>query len=348
MDLSLRKKAILKEVIDTFIATGEPVGSKAVMSALRPACSSATIRNEMNDLEKLGLLEQPHTSAGRIPTTRGYRLYVDSLMEECTPTFEETLLLQSLLSNQIRETDQILSDMTTLLAKMTGYAVVCFMGESLGTIERFEGVFVNPGSFLLVLITSSGKAVTKQLNVEIPLNPEAVCFIIKALNDHLAKKELGAVTLERIIAMEKELGDYKILIAPLLQVIYDIVAQMGEESVLVKGISNLLSYPEFQEGGIVSDLLAQLEDEDLLLARFRQNATDHIRVHIATGGVGLDLASVITCPFRLRHNLKGTVCIIGPKRMNYSKAMAKLEYLSKQINAVHGFEPKIPLIETKE
>lgn len=348
MELTERKSRILKEVIEAFITTGEPVGSKAIMGALRPPCSSATIRNEMNDLEKMGLLEQPHTSAGRVPTGRGYRIYVDSLMEDTTLSFEETLLLNSLLSDQFRDTEQVLSDMTTLLARMTGYTVACFMEERLGTIERFEGVFITAGSFLLVMITSSGKAITKHFQSDLPLSPEGVQFLMGVLNEHLTKKELGGVTLERIRAMEQELGEYRGLIGPLLQIIYDVVAQIGKESILVKGAANLLSFPEFYESGKAEGILRELEDEKALLSRFRQSYSDRIRIHIATGGEGLDETSVVICPFRLRNSLEGAVCVIGPKRMNYGKAMARLEYIAKQINAVHGFEPKIPLIETKE
>ncbi len=335
-------------MIDLFITTGEPVGSKAIMSRLRTPCSSATIRNEMNDLEKMGLLEQPHTSAGRIPTSRGYRLYIDALMEDYRLSFEETLLLNSLLSDKLRDTDQILSDMSSLLAQMTGCGVAAFAKERFGTIERFEGVPVNARSFLLVMITSSGKAITKQLQVEIAVPSEGVAFIIQVLNDHLAKKELGGITLERMIAMERELGEYRGLIGPLLQIIYDVMAQIGKENIQVKGFSNLASFPEFQEGEILSDLFRELEDEKALLSRFQQDFASGLRVRIASGGKGLDGASLVICPFRLRRNLEGVVCIIGPKRMDYGKAMARLEYLAKQINAVHGFEPNLPLIETKE
>lgn len=348
MELTERKSRILKEVIEAFITTGEPVGSKAIMGVLRPSCSSATIRNEMNDLEKMGLLEQPHTSAGRIPTARGYRVYVDSLMEDTSLSFEETLLLNSLLSDPLRDTEQLLADMTTLLSRMTGYAVACFTEEHLGTIDRFEGVFIAAGSFLLVMITSSGKAITKHFHADLPLSPEGVRFLIGVLNEHLTKKELGGVTLERIRAMSEELGEYRGLIGPLLQLIYNVVAQIGKESVLVKGAANLLSFPEFYEAGKAESILRELEDEKALRARFRQSFSDRIRIHIATGGEGLDDTSVVICPFRLRSSLEGAVCIIGPKRMNYGKAMASLEYIGKQINAVHGFEPKIPLIETKE
>ncbi|MBR2616385.1 MAG: heat-inducible transcription repressor HrcA [Clostridia bacterium] len=346
MDLTNRQQEILKEVIDTFIATAEPVGSKAIMAKLRKPPSSATIRNEMNTLEKLGLLEQPHTSAGRVPTGRGYRVYVDSLMEDYTLSFEETLLLNSLLSEKNKDPDRILSDMASLLARMTGYTVAAFIRERLGTIERFEGVYVNKGSFLLVMVTSSGKAVTKQFQPDLPLSAEGVRFIIKTLNEHLAKKELGGITLERIIAMESDLGKYRGLIAPLIQIIYDVMAEMGKETVMVKGIANLLSFPEFQSDGKCAALVKDLEDESALTARLQHDVSAGIRVHIASGGDGLKDTSSVTCPFRFRRNLEGAVCVIGPKRMDYGKAMARVEYLAKQIHAVHGFEPNLPLIET--
>jgi heat-inducible transcriptional repressor len=231
---------------------------------------------------------------------------------------------------------------------MTGYAVACFMEERLGTIERFEGVFITTGSFLLVMVTSSGKAISKHFRSELPLTPDGVRFLMDVLNEHLTKKELGGVTLERIRAMEQELGEYRGLIGPLLQIIYDVVAQISKESILVKGAANLLSFLEFYEAGKAESILRELEDEKALRARFRQSFSDRVRIHIATGGEGLDETSVVICPFRLRGSLEGAVCIIGPKRMNYGKAMARLEYIAKQINAVHGFEPKIPLIETKE
>ncbi len=349
MDLTKRKKDILREVIDTFIATGEPVGSKAIMGRIHPPCSSATIRNEMNELEKMGFLEQPHTSAGRIPTSRGYRIYVNSLMEEYRLSFEETVLLNSLLASADRETEEILSDMATILSKMTGYAVVAFARERYGTIERFEGIFINNRSFLLVLITSQGKAITKQLQVDIPLTAKSVSFIVDTLNDHLAKKELGGLTLERMLALEKELGSFGGIAAVLLRSIYEVAAKMGKEAITVKGMARLLDYPEFCEGNTAHRLIGELEDHQGLLDRFRQEYSTGLRVHIASDEEGLECASYVICPFRLGSGPEGTVCIIGPKRMDYTKAMARLEYLAKQIHAVSGFEPTLPLIEeTKE
>lgn len=348
MELSQRKREILRLVTDAFIATGEPVGSKAVMENMRKACSSATIRNEMNDLEKLGLLEQPHTSAGRVPTGRGYRVYVDSLMENYTLSFEETLLLNSLLSEKLREPEQILEDMTSLLAKMTGYAVVSSAREYCGTIERFDGVYVSKRSFLLVMITSAGKAITKQLQVDFPLDPEKVRMMVEVIDDHLAKKELGGITLERMLAMEEDMGEFRVVIPALLQTIFDATSQINTPRIAISGLSGLLSYPEFREGDTAVRMLKDLENRDLLRERFGKEIPDHLKVHIGRDGEGLGSASLITCPFRLKTGLEGSICIIGPKRMNYAKVVARLEYLAKEIHAVYGFKPHLPLIETKE
>ena len=348
MELSFRRREILKHVIDQFILTGEPVGSKAVVELMDSPCSSATCRNEMMYLEEIGLLEQPHTSAGRVPTARGYRVYVDSLMENYTLSFEETLLLNSLLSDKRKSSQKILQDMTKLLSKMTGYAAIALAREKHGTIERFDGVYINKRSFLLVLITSSGKAIAKQVNPGIPLDPERVAFLIDVINNHLAKKELGGVTLERMIAMEKDLGDYRSIIPLLLGVIYDVTEEMTEIRLSVNGVANLLSFPEFSEKEKASLLIADLEDEERLINKFAQEMPSHVRVHIASGEKGLDSASFVTCPFRLKGGLEGAVCIIGPSRMNYAKAMARLQYLAKEIHAVYGFEPTLPLIETKD
>ena len=346
MEGTSRQREILKAVVDAYIATGEPVGSKYVAAALKKPCSSATIRNEMAELEKMGLLEQPHTSAGRVPTRRGYRLYVDELMENVQLSFEESLLLHSLLTEARREGDKGLQDLTRLLARMTECAVVTFSREAAGTIERFEGVFIHPHAFLLVMITSSGKALTRQLSSPFPLESEGVNFLIRVLNENLAKKELGAVTLERLSALEDSLGEYRGLISVILQVVYDAMEELGKTVTVKAGLSNLFSYPEFHDPEHTKKLLLDLEDDAALIQRFAEIPSPALQVHIGTGEKGLEGTSFVSCPFRIGKRRRGIACIIGPKRMDYAGVMAKLEYLSKQIGAAQGFEPQLPLIET--
>ena len=347
MELTDRKREILKEVISLYILTGEPVGSKAVMQRLKKACSSATIRNEMADLEGMGLLTHPHTSAGRAPTTRGYRLYVDSLMEGYRLDFEERLLLNAILSEENRRGDEILRDVTKLLARMTGCTVLSFSREGVGTIERFEGVYVNPGSFLLVMITSQGRAITRQLSPEVPLDRDGMERIISVLNEGLAKKELGALTVERILALEKELGEYRFFIAPLIRIIYQVMGESGAEAVCVSGIANLLSYPEFADPASARQAVAELEDPDKLRERFRDPFPAGLKVHVGSEDKGLDGASFVLCPFHVGKGLDGAVCIIGPKRMDYAGAMAYLEYLARQMGTARSFASGLPLIENE-
>ncbi len=346
MEWTERKKEILKAVVDAYIATGEPVGSKYVAGALRKPCSSATIRNEMADLEKMGVLEQPHTSAGRIPTRRGYRVYVDEVMEGVQLSFEETLLLNSLLSEARRDRDKGLRDLTKLLARMTGCAVVTFSSEGFGAVERFEGVSVHPRSFVLVMVTASGRAVTRQLQTPFPVDREGVAFLVSVLNEHLAKKELGAVTMERIVALENSLGDYRGMISVVLEAVYAAIAELGRTRVWQSGAANLFRYPEFADPEHARQILTELENEDALVERFAAEPAPILRVHVGEDKAGLDGASFVTCPFRLGKNRSGVIGIIGPRRMDYAGVMAKLEFLSKQMGALHGFKPALPLIET--
>ncbi len=347
MELTDRKREILKEVISLYILTGEPVGSKAVMQRMRKPCSSATIRNEMAELEEMDLLTHPHTSAGRAPTTRGYRLYVDSLMEGYRLDFEERLLLNAILSEPDREAGALMRDVTKLLARLTGYTVLAFSREDVGTIERFEGVYVNPTGFLLVMITSQGRAVTRRLTAETPLDRAGVDRIIAVLNDGLAKKELGALTVERLMALEKELGEYRFFIAPLIRIIYQAMGEINEDAVCVSGISNLLRYPEFSDPEDARAAVAELEDPTQLLERFRDPFPAGLKVHVGSGDTGLDAASFVLCPFHMNKGLAGAVCIVGPKRMDYAGAMAYLEYLARQMGTVRSFAPGLPLIENE-
>ena len=345
MELTERKKRILKEVVDAYILTGEPVGSKAIEKRL--TCSSATIRNDMSDLEEMGLLHQPHTSAGRIPTGRGYRMYVDFLMESEQLSFEESLLIHSHLARKAENGTAFLDGTAKLLSDLTGYASIAFSRVPTGMIERFEGVYINPASFLLVLVTSSGRAVTRQFHLDFALDRERLPFLIGLLNAHLAKKELGGVTMERIVYLQKDLGELGVLTAPLIEMIYDMTADLSHEHCAVYGIGKLFSHPEFSEPETVRAVLEEVEDRERLSARFFADTAAGLKVRIGTDGRGLDKASFVICPIVLREGTQGRICLIGPKRMNYAKAVARMEDLATRINAAAGFVSRVPLIETK-
>ena len=153
MDLNERKKRILKSIVDTYISSGEPVGSKFLSNSMGMNISSATIRNEMSELERLGLLEQPHTSAGRVPSSSGYRVYVENLMNDYYLSLEEISVLNEIMNSKIKRLNTVVEDITSVLSEMTDYTAFAYTTKrAASTVKRFEGVFLSPNSFLLVMV----------------------------------------------------------------------------------------------------------------------------------------------------------------------------------------------------
>lgn len=339
MELSDRKKQILKTVIDAYIATGEPVSSKFLTDKLDVSLSSATIRNEMSDLEQLGYLEHLHTSSGRVPTNVGYREYVVNLMERYKLTLDEILLMNSLLKEKLKQFNDVFSETTHLLSRLTNYTAVSVSKKpKKGFIKRFECVFVDPLSFLLVMITSDAQVKTRHIHTEFELDAAAVADVALVLNNGLAGLEISAVSFERIMTMEQNLGPYRDLVAPILRIVYEEVSQISEYHLNVDGISNLLSYPEFADAVRARELVKLIEEKQELIEKMTVDPEKELNVYIGTEDGRLDSASFLVRPFSLESGITGAVGLIGPKRMNYSKAIAKLDYITSNLIAGGGSE----------
>ncbi len=334
MELSDRKKQILKTVIDAYIATGEPVSSKFLTDKLDVSLSSATIRNEMSDLEQLGYLEHLHTSSGRVPTNTGYREYVVNLMERYKLTLDEILLMNSLLKEKLKQFNDVFSETTHLLSRLTNYTAVSVSKKpKKGFIKKFECLFVDPLSFLLVMITSDSQVKTRHIHTEFELNAAALADLALVLNDGLAGLEISAVNFECIMAMERNLGSYRDLVAPILRIVYEEVSQISEYHLNVDGISNLLSYPEFADAVRARELVRLIEEKQELIEKMTVEPEKDLNVYIGTDDGRLDSASFIVRPFSLESGVTGAVGLIGPKRMNYSKAIARLDYITSNLIA---------------
>lgn len=334
MELSDRKKQILKTVVDAYITTGEPVSSKFLTDKLNVNLSSATIRNEMSDLEQLGYLEHLHTSSGRVPTNTGYREYVVNLMERYKLTLDEILLMNSLLKEKLTQFNDVFSETTHLLSRLTNYTAVSVSKKpKKGSIKKFECVFVDPLSFLLVMITSDSQVKTRHIHTELELTVERVADIALVLNEGLANLEIGEVTFERIMAMEQTLGAYRAIVSPVLRIVYEVVSQISEYHLNVDGISNLLSHPEFADAVRARELVKLIEEKQELIEKMTVDPEKDLNVYIGTEDGRLDSASFIVRPFSLESGVTGAVGLIGPKRMNYSKAIAKLDYITSNLIA---------------
>ena len=337
MELSDRKKHILKTDVDAYIASGEPVSSKNLTDKLDFGLSSATIRNEMSDLESMGYLEHLHTSSGRVPTNSGYREYVGNLMERYKLTLDEILVMNSLLKEKLNEFNNIFSETTHLLSKLTNYtAVTVSKKPKRGFIRKFECVFVDPLSFLLVMITSDSQVKTRHVHTDAELSPDVVMSINRILNDYLANTEIGSLSFDKIMFMEQSLGGFRDLIGPILRIVYEVISQLSEYELNVDGISNLLEYPEFSDAFRARELVKLIEEKQELIEKMTYDPQKRLNVYIGTEDGRLDGASFIVRPFNMESGVTGAVGLIGPKRMDYSRAIAKLDYITARITSGDG------------
>ena len=341
MELNERKLRILKSIIDEYIDHGEPVGSKHLMQYGNFALSSATIRNEMSDLEDMGYLDKPHASAGRIPSNSAYRLYVDELMSEYKESEQQLDLLCELTRFKTDEMDKIITKARKIISKVTNYATLTVETKDEDCIiSRFDTLYIDMQGMLLVMIMPDGTVNTKHVNTGVQINALDVAKIRDALNMTLAGKSLDLVALPDIISLEEQFGHLRMLVNPLLRTIYEAAVGNNGKSIEVDGITNLLEYPEFRNVEKVKDLLGLLEpDKDVireLIPRGYSHAENGLKVYIGdeTTNSQLSDASIVFCsmPVGKKNTIFG---ILGPKRMDYKKAADALTGLANTLKSMN-------------
>ena len=342
MELNERKLKILRSIIDEYIDHGEPVGSKYLMQSGNFSVSPATIRNEMSDLEEMGYLDKPHASAGRIPSTNAYRLYVDELMREYKESEEQLDLLCELTRFKTEEMDKIVNKARKIISKLTNYATITVEQDcGVCTINRFDALQIDNTGMLLVMIMPDGSVNTKHINTGVSLDASEIARIKNSLNLSLAGKPLGNVSLPDIMRLEEQFGDLKQLANPILRIAYDAAAGTSGKSVEVDGITNLLSYPEFHDVEKVKDLLELFEPEgdtirDIIPTASYVSPDNKLKVYIGdeNGNTQLSDASIVFCsmPVGRKNTLFG---VLGPRRMDYKKAANALFSLSQTIKSIN-------------
>jgi len=334
MELNERKLRILKSIIDEYIDSGEPVGSKYLMQHGNFSLSPATIRNEMSDLEDMGYLDKTHVSSGRVPSSNAYRLYVDELMRDYKSSEEQLELLNELTRFKTDEMDKIITKARKIMSRVTNYATITVeQGSEEGVVKRFDTLLIDNTGMLLVMIMPDGTVNTKHINTGMPISAADVARIRDALNFSLAEKSLGNVSLPDIMRLEEMFGELKSLVNPLLRIAYEAAAGQTGQSVEVDGITNLLSYPEFKDVERVKDLLGLLEPEggikDIIPAS-SVSSDNRLKVYIGDDSDGSKLsdASIVFCkvPIGKKNTVFG---ILGPKRMDYRRAADALTSLAQ-------------------
>jgi heat-inducible transcriptional repressor len=349
--LSQRKRRILKAIVDAHINHGEPVGSKYLSQMIDINCSSATIRNEMAELEAMGYLLQPHTSAGRIPSEQGYRYYVDALVHQYAETKTEIDEINERLRYKLTEMDEILEEASRLAASFTDYTGIAFKsGSGSVRISKFDSVYLSQKDFLLVMMFKGDVVKAKQVHLSFSISESDLHRFTEALNMYLVNTTSDEITMPIIVKLEAIMGSAAAMVHPTIKLIYETMSELDTADVRLDGINKLLNYPEYSDTEKLRNLLGVLEKKDKLLDVISSHTTEGDGINVYIGGENdSDAMSNTTLIFK-SVNIGGSkfaVGVIGPKRMNYSKVIGMINQLAEGIDRMFSDEGPTNLLEDK-
>lgn len=341
VELDERKMRILKAIIQNYLETGEPVGSRTISKFSDLQLSSATIRNEMSDLEELGFIIQPHTSAGRIPSDKGYRLYVDQLMQESEAKDRELTEMKDFIIQKVDRVENVLKQMAKLLANNTQYAAM-ITGPELhhNKLKFIQLSKMDTGKLLAVIVVEGNIIKNTILDIEEDLTEEAMLNLNILLNTTLNGLTIEQITLGAINRMKEQAGAYSGLIQKVLDAVAEAIQIDDDMQIYTSGATNIFKYPELSDGEKASKLLSTLEEkqqlQELIASHLEGEGKNEIQVYIGdeTPVQTMKDCSVVTASYDLGEGLHGTIGIIGPKRMDYEHVVSTLRTLMAQLDTV--------------
>ncbi len=331
MAISERKKRILAAVVDEYIRTAEPVGSKAIARSGCLNCSSATIRNELAELVSLGYLEQPHTSAGRVPTPMGYRMYVNELMEKQKLSLEETEEINRRLNKKLQELDDRISDVGRLASQLTDYPALAIAAQSAVTVKRFDLIYVDANTFIIVLTLSNSTAKSKLVRLPVSVDQPLVQRLSSLFNASFTDLTEDGVTPTLLHSTERAADDTLGLTAVISAFLLEILHEANTPTAFITGENRLLSQPEFRDPDKAHRLMSYLAGGGRILPPSEGlRGSDEIRVLIGPENVAEELkdSSVVIASYDAGDNTRGLIGVVGPTRMDYSAVAAKLSFLA--------------------
>ena len=331
MAISERKKKILAAVVDEYIRTAEPVGSKAIAQSGCLNCSSATIRNELAELVAMGYLEQPHTSAGRVPTPMGYRMYVNELMEKQRLSLEETEEMNRRLEQKLQELDATISDVSRLASQLTDYPALALTRRDAATIRRFDLIYVDANTFIIVLMLSGSTVKSKLVHLPISVDQELVQRLSNLFNASFTGITEDQITPVLIHAAERAADDTMGLTSVIAAFAIETLSEADTPAAFVSGENRLLSQPEFRDPDKAHKLMSYLSGGGYILpAADSLGDSSEVRVLIGPENVAEELkdSSVIIASYDAGDNTRGLIGVVGPTRMDYSAVAAKLQFLA--------------------
>lgn len=335
MQLNERKQQVLGAVVEDHIITAEPVSSRTIARKYQLGVSPATIRNEMADLEEMGLIEQLHTSSGRVPSQQGYRYYVDRLMRRNELTVEEENQIHKVFARQARELAMIVQQTMKLVTQLTDY-LVFFSSPQLEytTLQQVQLIPLTPEQALMVIISETGWVESKFVDFSFPVSAQDLEQVAGVLNEHLRGLTLSQITHTVLHSVYHELARQRQLVDQIIQILESLQNRDDSDGLYLGGARNILKQPEYRDIRQVFKLLDLLEGEHALREILHDATREGITVRIGRENRQDQMqdCSVVTAVYLLGDNIMGAMGLLGPMRMNYARASAIVEHITQSLS----------------
>ncbi len=348
MELTERKKKVLRSVVDLYIRTAEPVGSKAITALPDMKYSSATIRNEMADLTAMGYLEQPHTSAGRIPSAAGYRLYVDELMASYRLSMDETKSMNLALEEKMQQIDKVMDQVAKMVSQATNLPAISVASHRGGcTVSRYDLILAGTGSFILVVLLSNEEVSNKLIKLPLNVTETDLKLLSAVVNATLTDIPLEEFTPERMEKTMRSAGQAASLVPVIVEFAISVLRAQEQADVRVAGHIRLLGQPEYRDVEKAQKVLTNLDDSvmsNLPAVLGNQNGT---QVLVGPENVAQELkdSSVVMTKFDIGDGMHGVIGVVGPTRMDYAQVTARLSFFAENLSRMFAKPDQLALSE---
>ena len=339
MELSDRKKKILRAIVDSYIRTAEPVGSKTIAAMPDMNFSSATVRNEMAELTSMGLLEQPHTSAGRIPSPAGYRLYIDELMQDYRLSVDETQSLNQTMQLRLQEFDSALAQVGKLVSKLTNLPAYAMTSRtSSAVVKHFEILLAGANSFILVLMLSGDVIKNKHIKLPLELSEPDLKLLTAVLNASLTDLTCEEITQDVLARVTRSAGAAASLVPIIVDYTVEVLREQRERGIYLTGQTRLLSQPEYRDVDKAQALLDELDEKMLSNLPATIDQTSPVQIMVGPENVAQELkdTSVVMTRFDIGDGMQGLIGVVGPTRMDYAQITARLSYFAEGLGRMFG------------
>ena len=342
MELTERKKKVLRSVVDLYIRTAEPVGSKAITELPDMNYSSATIRNEMADLTTMGYLEQPHTSAGRVPSAAGYRMYVDELMMDYRLSVDETKSINNAIEEKMNQVDKLVERVAKLVSQATNLpAISAAARQGNATVLQYNLLRSGTGSFILVLTLPGDQVVNKLIKLPVAIADSDLSLLSALLNTAMTEITVEEFTAEKMDKVMRSAGAAASLVPVIVDFTVETLKKQSSTNMAVAGQARLLGLPEYRDVDKAQRVLSSIDEDALSNLPAVMEGANGTKVIVGPENIADELkdTSVVMTKFDIGDGMQGMIGVVGPTRMDYAKVTARLSYFAESLSKMFSKPP---------